>query len=70
MIMSLVEGDGSGARAAVNIVRDVGRAAALGELSEFQQEFYQCLSRRADACFGVRFSLSDFLDLDQAARSY
>jgi hypothetical protein len=41
----------------VNSVRDAGRVAALGELSEFRQEFYQCLSRRADACFELADAL-------------
>lgn len=35
----------------MNSVKDAGRMAALGELSEFRQEFYQCLRRRGDACF-------------------
>jgi hypothetical protein len=41
----------------VNSVKDAGRVAALGELSEFRQEFYQCLSRRADACFELADAL-------------
>jgi hypothetical protein len=53
MIMSLVEGHTIHARAAVVIVNDAGRGAALGELSEFRQEFYRCLRRRADALFEV-----------------
>ena len=32
-------------------VHDRGPAGALGELSRFRQEFYQCLTRRADALF-------------------
>lgn len=41
----------------MTIVKDAGRVAALGELSEFRQEFYQCLSRRADACFELADAL-------------
>src|SRR4051812_40108890 len=32
-------------------VHDTGAAGALGELSRFRQEFYQCLAARADALF-------------------
>lgn len=32
-------------------VHDAGTAGALGELSRFRQEFYQCLTARADALF-------------------
>jgi hypothetical protein len=32
-------------------VHDTGAAAALGDLSRFRQEFYQCLTTRADALF-------------------
>jgi hypothetical protein len=32
-------------------VHDTGHAGALGELSGFRQEFYQCLTGRADALF-------------------
>lgn len=32
-------------------VHDTGAVGALGDLSRFRQEFYQCLSRRADALF-------------------
>ena len=32
-------------------VHDAGAAGALGELSGFRQEFYQCLTARADALF-------------------
>ncbi len=32
-------------------VHDVGAADALGDLSRFRQEFYQCLTARADALF-------------------
>jgi hypothetical protein len=32
-------------------VHDPGRAGALGELSRFRREFYQCLTARADALF-------------------
>jgi hypothetical protein len=32
-------------------VNDAGRNAAFGELSEFRQDFYASLRRRADALF-------------------
>jgi hypothetical protein len=32
-------------------VNDAGRGAAFGELSEFREEFYRSLRRRADALF-------------------
>jgi hypothetical protein len=32
-------------------VHDTGRAGALGELSGFREQFYQCLTSRADALF-------------------
>ncbi len=32
-------------------MHDTGRAGALGELSEFRERFYQCLTGRADALF-------------------
>ena len=32
-------------------VNDAGRSAAFGELSEFRQDFYGSLRRRADALF-------------------
>ena len=32
-------------------VPDAGLAGACGELRGFRQEFYRCLSRRADALF-------------------
>lgn len=32
-------------------VHDTGLAGALGELSGFREEFYQCLAARADALF-------------------
>ncbi|GAA2071754.1 hypothetical protein GCM10009780_04150 [Actinomadura alba] len=32
-------------------VHDAGVAGALGELSWFRREFYQCLTARADALF-------------------
>lgn len=34
-------------------VHDTGAAGALGDLSRFRQEFYQCLTARADALFEV-----------------
>jgi DDE superfamily endonuclease len=37
--------------AAMVKVRDAAQAGALGELSRFRQEFYRCLSARADALF-------------------
>jgi hypothetical protein len=32
-------------------VQDTGAAGVLGDLSGFRQEFYQCLTMRADALF-------------------
>jgi hypothetical protein len=32
-------------------VHDTGHAGALGELSEFRERFYHCLTGRADALF-------------------
>jgi hypothetical protein len=40
-------------RASVISVHDSGLAVALGELSRFRQEFYQCMTARADALFEV-----------------
>jgi hypothetical protein len=34
-------------------VHDTGAAGALGDLSRFRQEFYQCLAARADALFDL-----------------
>ncbi|MDM4723524.1 NF041680 family putative transposase [Micromonospora sp. WMMA1363] len=38
-------------------MNDAGRRAAFGELSEFQQEFYRSLRRRADALFELTDSV-------------
>lgn len=35
----------------MNSVHDTGCAGALGDLPGFRQEFYRCLTRRADALF-------------------
>lgn len=34
-------------------VHDTGRAGASGDLARFRQEFYRCLTRRADALFDL-----------------
>src|SRR5439155_20553010 len=41
----------STARASVISVHDSGTACALGDLSRFRQEFYRCLTARADTLF-------------------
>lgn len=49
--MVLAKDPFSQTRAAVISVNDAGRSAAFGELSEFRQDFYASLRRRADALF-------------------
>lgn len=51
MIMVLAKDPDHEARAAVTSVDDAVRGAAFGELSQFREEFYRCLHRRADALF-------------------
>jgi hypothetical protein len=38
-------------------VHDTGTAGALGDLSRFRQEFYQCLTARADTLFELAEAL-------------
>jgi hypothetical protein len=47
----LAKGRRSTTRASMISVHDTGAAGALGELSRFRHEFYQCLAARADTLF-------------------